>query len=229
MNDQALRNQVIRLAYENPNLRADLLNVVKEADMLSHDEEDDIGKEVSGPLLSEPDEPYMKGEFTQQENTELHDMQVAGDLSDGVADPSPKTAALKLAAAEKALRVDVIRLAHAHPEFRAELLPLLAKVATDEDEAADDDDDEAVSEGSKKATYSPVEAAKMIAAALKSGGCEKLPPALRENCEKKSKGGDKKDDDKDEKKEAALRASIIRLAHSNPTLRKDLLPLLAGE
>ena len=41
---------------------------------------DEIGKEKSGPLEDEPDEPYMSGEFSQQENRELRERQEGGDL-----------------------------------------------------------------------------------------------------------------------------------------------------
>ena len=39
-----------------------------------------IGEEVGGPQVQDPDEPYMKGEFTQQENRELRERQEAGDM-----------------------------------------------------------------------------------------------------------------------------------------------------
>lgn len=39
-----------------------------------------IGEETSGPLLNEPDEAFMKGEFTQQKNRELRERQEAGEL-----------------------------------------------------------------------------------------------------------------------------------------------------
>lgn len=39
-----------------------------------------IAEKKPGPLKKEPDEPFMNGEFTQQEFSELHDKQVSGQL-----------------------------------------------------------------------------------------------------------------------------------------------------
>ena len=47
---------------------------------------------------------------------------------------------------------------------------------------------------------------KMARVLAKEAGCEKLPPALRSNCEKKSKGGDEKSEDKG--KEAAVKVAV---------------------
>ena len=41
---------------------------------------EEIGKEDAGPLEDEPDEAFMKSEFTQQENRELRERQQDGDL-----------------------------------------------------------------------------------------------------------------------------------------------------
>lgn len=41
---------------------------------------EEIGQEVGGPEVHEADEPFMKAEFTQQENRELRERQQAGDL-----------------------------------------------------------------------------------------------------------------------------------------------------
>lgn len=41
---------------------------------------EEIGEEDAGPLVQEPEEGYMKGEYTQQENRELRERQEAGDL-----------------------------------------------------------------------------------------------------------------------------------------------------
>lgn len=80
------------------------------------------------------------------------------------------------------LRNSLIKLAHTHPEFRKDLLPL-----------------------------------------IKSAGCEKLPEGgMRDNCEKKVEEGKKND------KEASLRSGLIKLAHSHPEFRKDLLPLITA-
>lgn len=47
----------------------------------------DIGREVAGPQDGDSDEGYMKGEFSQQENRELREMQEAGSLSGVNTDP----------------------------------------------------------------------------------------------------------------------------------------------
>ena len=41
---------------------------------------EEIGEEVGGPLEGDGDEPFMKGEFTQQENRELRERVQDGDL-----------------------------------------------------------------------------------------------------------------------------------------------------
>jgi len=52
---------------------------------------EEIGEEKAGPLEDEPDEPYMKDEFTQQENRELREKQEEGELPGGSLEPqSPK-------------------------------------------------------------------------------------------------------------------------------------------
>ena len=48
-----------------------------------------IGEEQGGPAEGDSDEPYMKGEFTQQENRELRERQEAGDLGMS-ANPEPQ-------------------------------------------------------------------------------------------------------------------------------------------
>ena len=49
-----------------------------------------IGEEKSGPKEQEADEPYMKGEFTQQENRELREKVQDGDLSNKGISPEPQ-------------------------------------------------------------------------------------------------------------------------------------------
>jgi hypothetical protein len=50
-----------------------------------------IGEEVSGPEVQEPDEPYMRQEFSQQENRELRERQQAGDLGPTKTTLEPQT------------------------------------------------------------------------------------------------------------------------------------------
>jgi len=49
-----------------------------------------IGEEVSGPKEMDADEPYMKGEFTQQENRELREKQQGGELGNDKTSPEPQ-------------------------------------------------------------------------------------------------------------------------------------------
>jgi len=44
---------------------------------------DEIGETVKGPLEMETDEPFMKGQFTQDENSELFEMEEKGQLGKG--------------------------------------------------------------------------------------------------------------------------------------------------
>ena len=123
MSDAALRKSLIRLAHSNPELRADLLPLLKEATEFPPDS---IGKEVSGPeggKGSDAEKPWAKGQFTQEKFVELEDKQEAGKLDDGKADPT--SGAVKTAGEEAALRSGLIRLAHEHPELRSQLLPIL--------------------------------------------------------------------------------------------------------
>jgi|APSaa5957512576_1039674.scaffolds.fasta_scaffold11736_2 hypothetical protein len=49
-----------------------------------------IGVEKSGPLEQETDEPYMKGEFTQQENRELREKVQGDELGPDKISPEPQ-------------------------------------------------------------------------------------------------------------------------------------------
>jgi hypothetical protein len=125
---------------------------------------------------------------------------------------------MKVAAEEKGLYPAHVHLARDNKEARgpilamfreAGLLPKAAKKGEETDQKACGDD--------------------MVAG--KQAGCEKLPEALRKNCEEKAGGGDdeKKDDDKDEKKkEAALRSALIRLANENPAFRGRIVPMIVA-
>lgn len=76
-----LADHIERQAGLNPRTKQALtgLDVYKEP---GYDPEN-IGEEVGGPLEDDADEPYMKGEFTQQENRELREKQQAGELPGG--------------------------------------------------------------------------------------------------------------------------------------------------
>lgn len=109
----SLRNSLIKLAHDKPEFQDRLLPLLKEGQDFPPEE---IGEVEPGPLVDEPDEPYMEGEFTQQEFTELSDLQESGALEDAVADEM---------ATERALRSSLIRMAKENPSLRAKLLPLL--------------------------------------------------------------------------------------------------------
>lgn len=72
--DMAYRCDMLSDHLEKVALTGD--DVVKEQGF----DPDDIGRETSGPLENEPDEPYMKGEFDQQENRELREKVQDGEL-----------------------------------------------------------------------------------------------------------------------------------------------------
>lgn len=105
----SLRKQIIRLAYEHPEFRSDLLPLIQDENKQAEFDPEEIAEQVPGPL--ETEEPEIKKEFSQQEFSELQNLQESGNLGK--------------AAADQSLRKAVIRLAHQHPEFRGDLLPLL--------------------------------------------------------------------------------------------------------
>jgi len=121
--DRELRAGLIRLANQHPKgseERRTLLNIVTSADF----NPEEIGEKESGPLQQEGDEPYMKGEFQQVENTELHDKQQAGQLpSVDKAAAADRRAALT--GSEKDLFQSLVRVAHENADARGPILNLL--------------------------------------------------------------------------------------------------------
>jgi len=86
------------------------IDPLKKATM--HFPPDDIGREEAGPLVDEPDEPFMKGEFDQQEFRELSDRQEAGDLGmTPVEDPRAPQPGRQLAAEMDAVLADIEKVA----------------------------------------------------------------------------------------------------------------------
>jgi len=136
MSDKQLRAGLIRLAHQHPEFRNDILPLLKNAEAASNGgfPADTIGEVKpggsaegvkgqaagGGATISDADKPWMKNEYTQQENVEMLDDQVDGTFSDGKANDAP----MKFAS-DKQLRASLIRLAHSHPEFRKDLLPLI--------------------------------------------------------------------------------------------------------
>jgi len=119
MSDRVIRTALIRLAKSHPEFRAKLLPLIKEADF----DASTINEEVSGPEGlpgSDAQKPWAKGEFTQQEGSELLTKVEGGGLG-------------KAASDDAALRSNLIRLASAHPEFRSDILGLLKSAGHDEE------------------------------------------------------------------------------------------------
>lgn len=133
--------------------------------------------------------------------------------------------------AVRSLRSGLIRLAHDHPEFRKDLLPIITACGCESEGPMMGKFEEGKPADPTK-HMSPEDAEEWrkntdkYEDKFKNAGCEKLPEGgMRDNCEKKKQegGGEEKED---EKKEASLRAGLIRLAHTHPEFRKDILPLL---
>ena len=68
----------------------DIAKLASEA-KLADEDPSEIGEEKAGPAEQEGDEPYMKGEFTQQENRELRERQEKGELGPAVTTTEPQT------------------------------------------------------------------------------------------------------------------------------------------
>jgi hypothetical protein len=130
MSDKQLRAGLIRLAHQHPEFRKDLLPLLRQAADFPPDTIGEVkpggsaegvkGKGDNGPTESDASKPWMAGEFSQQENVEMLADQESGEFSDGKANDAPKKYA-----SEDVLRQRLIRLAHQHPEFRKDLLPIL--------------------------------------------------------------------------------------------------------
>jgi hypothetical protein len=133
--DALLAREVIKLASRLPEHRSTLLDTLRQA----AGEEDatvktpgydatEISEVEKGPLVQDADEPYMGGEFTQQEFHELGDKQELGDLAEGSNEPK-KYAAL--------LRKTLIRLASTMPKGTREKQDLLHFLASDDEDEDD--------------------------------------------------------------------------------------------
>lgn len=91
MSDITLRNRLIRLAHANAELRPFLVPLIEAHGKAANFPADEIGAvtKMKGIPGGDQDQPWAKGEFTQQENAELLKKQEAGQLSDGKADDGP--------------------------------------------------------------------------------------------------------------------------------------------
>ena len=203
------------------------LDVVKEKGF----NPEEIGEEVGGPQEGDADEkPYMSGEFTQQENRELREMQEDGDLGSTVneepqAPQSGKQASFehigrqeinhRLGMAAAKLQGFATRLASAGQKDLAAATSKFASSVMDTQMAVLNGTIDAgqatrvlQAAGHVLPHVASVDAktaakvGQMLALAGKVAGCEKLPEGgMRDNCEKKKEEGAKnKDEDKGDEK-----------------------------
>jgi len=205
MSDAALRRRLIRLAHENPNFRSEIL-----------------------PLLAEESVP------PQEEATAPAPKQAAFDLKAGIKMLSPE---------DRALSVGLLRLANKMPQHREKLTAMVRKnieanwnpqqIAEKKSGPLHKQPDEGYMNGEftqqefselrgkqesgqihqvdRFASEDELRRRLIRLAHSDAGlrpkllpilaGCEKLPPALRENCEKKQDSGKKDSGKKDEKKD----------------------------
>ena len=109
---------------------------------------EEIGVGKAGPLEDEPDEPYMRGEFTQQENRELREKEQSGRVAPPETAPDPPRPGVQAALAE--LTKAAADMHNPTVERAIRLALTVAKAAADEDEDDAEGDGDAV-EGGKKA------------------------------------------------------------------------------
>ena len=102
MSERTLRTALIRLASEHPEFRKDLLPILKGAAASNGGfDPAEIGEvkpggSADGGKGSDAEKPWAKGEFTQQETSELSKKQEGGQLGDGKPDDGPaKVAKIK--------------------------------------------------------------------------------------------------------------------------------------
>jgi len=106
---------------------------------------ENIGREVAGPDEQDPDEAYMKGQFTQQENRELGDRVERNDLGMSIV-PEERKPTPGVQASFRSLIATLKKLdpKSNHAKRVATALDLARKVAEedqDEDEEAEEDSD----------------------------------------------------------------------------------------
>lgn len=98
----------------------------------------EIGREQGGPMQSEADEPYMKGEFSQQENRELREKQEGGQLPGVNTEPRGPRSGVQASLAALTKVVNGSKYSEAVAAKVAEALNLAAEIAKS---AADDEDE----------------------------------------------------------------------------------------
>ena len=113
---------------------------------------EDIGEKKSGPLEKQPDESYMAGEFTQQENSELREKQQGGNL----ASPDKMATIKALMASVSELQAQIQGLVAEDEEAEAEEADAEgSKQAEDEEDEVEEESDEAASKRARLTQPSP--------------------------------------------------------------------------
>jgi hypothetical protein len=121
---------------------------------------------------------------------------------------------------DRTLRTDLVRLAHSHPEFRKDLLPIIkacdpmgpeAPMLGKFEEGKPADPTENMTEEQKKQWWAEHEKNKDQF----KGAAGSVDPRYQTSSKEASTMSD-----------TQLRAGLIRLAHTHPEFRKDLLPLI---
>ena len=115
----------------------------------------EIGEETSGPLEGEGDEPYMKGEFDQQENRELREDQESGKLPSVNTEPRSPRPGVQASLTNLGNSLKGVKLSAGMEERVASALILAAQVIKDAKKKADDEEEGAEEEveAGKKASH----------------------------------------------------------------------------
>ena len=155
-----------------------------------------IGQEQTGPIVTvDSDEPFMKGEFTQQENRELSDRQESGALG-AKANPEPEAPHAGKQAHSLRRQLQSAVIAGKSPRL-VQALALAAKVAEEEEEeeAESKKADAMPPQFKENAEKKKEEAKDKKDEAKKKAG--EMPPQFKEQAEKKKEEAkDKKEDAK---------------------------------
>ena len=109
---------------------------------------EEIGQEQSGSLEGDADEPYMKGEFTQQENRELREKQESGQISGVNTDPRGPRPGVQASLDTLNAAVTGGKYSPAAGAKLAEALNLAAEIAKSAAEDEDEDEDDKGKEAS---------------------------------------------------------------------------------
>jgi len=97
---------------------------------------EEIGEGKAGPLEDEPDEPFMKGEFSQQENRELRELEQSGNL------PAVQTAPAAPRPGVQAAMVELAKAAKGVENPAVEKAVRLALTVVEAAKAEEDEDED---------------------------------------------------------------------------------------